>query len=111
MTGSSAARRDPPTRLTGGVWRTTSGEIPQKRATRTIPKIRVTVPPKNYCTLLAHGWDTFAETLTDLRISVETEADLDRAKAEADKSDERGAGLAAVQLGAELMQIAPHGGR
>jgi len=61
--------------------------------------------------LLAHGWDTFAETLTDLRISVEMEADLDRAKAEADKSDERGAGLAAVQLGAETLQIAPHGGR
>jgi hypothetical protein len=111
MHGSNQGQGAPtPQQLTGGVGRTGKREKPAKDAGRDLPQVTFSEPPKNYCKLMVHGWDTFTET-HNYTIPAAAQAWLAELRDKAEKLDPQGGQVLAVQLGPELMQIAPHGGK
>lgn len=110
--GAAIRRATSPTTptLTGGGGRPKGTEREQNKQPRKIPRIPLSPPAPDYCTLLVHGWDSYQEA-ADLTPTDEFVARIEAAKQAADALDPRTGGTVPFQLGSELVQVRATGAK
>ncbi len=101
MTRKAAVRPPPPERLIGGVPRTN----------RAAPAGVADAPSRaDYASVIGANWDTWKENLHVVVPPALIER-LARAKEEAAGMNDRGGQAVTIELGAERLQVRPHGGK